>query len=262
MAKSSVCVSAALVLQLLLLPLFGVLNFARGQEPPTFPDQPFTNVTHRTRLCSINEKIISGEVELKYALQGLEITVGVIDHSVESFMRFNPEGGIDTDNPGLFPTLIDELARRAGFTWRNSYGRIFPPHHEVNEGRTKNGIPITWTDILVDAVDRYDFTFAEWVHNLHRRQLGVGFPAPWFDASTILVQASREKMPEFSATSFLSPFSYEVWGMIFGLIIFSAFIYWKMDMLIAKQPRRLTGADLFFPAMAFTQVSSCTTIFL
>ena len=56
---------------------------------------------------------------------------------------------------------MDELARRAGFTWRDSFGLILPLHHELNKGRLVNVEPVTWMDILVDAVNRYDFTFAE-----------------------------------------------------------------------------------------------------
>lgn len=90
--------------------------------PPRRNKRP-NNVTHRSKLCSINEKVISGEVELSKALQGLELALGITDYSTEymrEYIKFNAEGGLDAETPRLFPTLLDELASRAGFTWRNS----------------------------------------------------------------------------------------------------------------------------------------------
>jgi hypothetical protein len=163
-----------------------------AQQTPKYSEIPFTNVTHRSKLCSINEKVISGEVELSKALQGLELAVGITDYSPEymrEYIKFNAEGGLDAETPGLFPTLLDELASRAGFTWRNSYGRVLPPYHPINEGRQINGVPISWDDVLIDAADRYDFVFAQWMQTLTRMQKGVGFATTGcFDASTILIQ--------------------------------------------------------------------------
>ena len=224
---------------------FGVVT---AQEKPAFDFTPFTGASRRTQLCDLNTLLVAGEVELKYALTGLNLTVGIIDHNLPEFMNFNEDGALDEENPGLFPNLLDELSRRAGFQWRNTFGQVMPPHHEIN---AESGV--SWTDILVDAVETYDFSFGEWVHNLHRRQLGVGFPAGWFDASTILVQSSRFQRPEFHVLTFLKPFDNWVWGMIFVVIYFSAVIYWLLEKFVDGTKRCIQGSDIFFPAMAFTQ---------
>ena len=227
---------------------------AVAQQKPVFSMIPFTNDTHKTPMCNMSRHILEQGIDLKYGLEGFQLSVGVVNHPNPAFLNLREEDEtIDPDEPGLFAVILDELALRARFTWRDSFGLILPPHHEINTGRTVDGHPITWTDVLVDAVERYDFTFAEWVHNTNRRQLGVGFPTGWYDASTILIQKSKYKRPEFLVTSFLRPFSIEVWIMIIGLVFFSAVVYWRMDIIIERRSRRFTAVDVFLPAMEFAQ---------
>ena len=47
-------------------------------------------------------------------------------------------------NPGIQAVLMDELARRAGFTWRDSFGVYVDPIN--NE---------TWTELLDWATDSF-----------------------------------------------------------------------------------------------------------
>ena len=63
--------------------------------------------------------------------------------------------------------LMDELARRGRFTWRNSFGVIRDPTNE------------TWTELLQWTVNTYDITADWWGQNLERMNLGVAFLTPW-----------------------------------------------------------------------------------
>ena len=239
-----------------------LLSPIAAQQAPAYDKTPFTNDYHKTNLCGISkERGASGET-LRNALQGLQLNVGIIDHQDPSFLNLvGVNATLDENDPGLFAVLLDELASRAGFTWRESFGQILPPHHELNEGRmVDDGVggkrPVTWTDILVDAVERYDFSFGEWVHNLHRRKLGIGFPEGWYDASTILIQSGAgldDARPQFVAASFLKPFSNRVWALILAVILVSGVAYWLLDVIISGKKRTITGADFFFQSMAFTQ---------
>ena len=49
---------------------------------------------------------------------------------------------------GLTAELMDELARRAKFTWRDSFGIFRDPGNE------------TWTDVLVWGIDTYDVSMS------------------------------------------------------------------------------------------------------
>lgn len=228
---------------------------ANAQQAPKFSGEPFSSEKQKSNFCELSERIVDGQIDLKYALEGLSLTVGVIDHSNPSFLNLHEENNnsIDSDDPGLFAVLLDELARRARFSWRDSFGLIYPPHHEINQGRMVNGNPVTWTDILLDTIDRYDFSFAEWVHNMSRRNLGVGFPLGWYDASTIIIQRSQHQKPKFNVSSFLNPFSLAVWGLILAVILFSALVFWQMDMVVHDTKRAFSAVDVFLPAMEFAQ---------
>lgn len=177
------------------------LRSSRAQEMPKYSEVPFTNITHRTNLCSLSMKYVMGEIKLNDVLRGIELSVGINDY-VPEFLSFNAEGALDTEKPGLFPILLDELARRAGFNWRNSYGRVLSPFHPLNEGRLVDGVPVTWTHVMVDAIERYDLLFAEWAHSLERKQKGIGFTTGWFDASIILIQGESQSIKPSHAFSF------------------------------------------------------------
>jgi hypothetical protein len=43
------------------------------------------------------------------------------------YLHRNDNDEIDTDTPGVFVEIMDELALRAGFSWRDNYGVVFQP---------------------------------------------------------------------------------------------------------------------------------------
>lgn len=176
-----------------------------ANERPKYSEIPFTNVTHRTNLCSLSMDYVMGTIELSGALKGLHLSVGINDNG-EELAKWNDEGGLDVEKPGLLPILLDELASRAGFTWRNSYGKVLAPSHELNKGREIDGVPVTWDHILQDATDRYDIAFAQWAHSLERRQMGIGFTTGWFDASIILIQGECLRLSHAFNPFMYSPF--------------------------------------------------------
>ena len=91
------------------------------------------------------------------ALEGLELpTVNVISQ----YFRLNEEtGALDGDYPGLTSVLLDELARRAEFTWRDSYAVTSEPNIE----RRRN-----WTELLQWTAETYDVSLDWWAHSISR----------------------------------------------------------------------------------------------
>jgi hypothetical protein len=45
-----------------------------AKERPKYSEIPFTNVTHRTNLCSLSMDYFTGAIELSDALKGLHLT--------------------------------------------------------------------------------------------------------------------------------------------------------------------------------------------
>jgi hypothetical protein len=78
---------------------------------------------------------------------------------------------------GFMIEVLDEVARRAGFTWRNSY-----TFFEAPETYGKS-----WTDLLLWQISSYDLSGEWWVPTLRRRALGVSFLEGFYDSSIALV---------------------------------------------------------------------------
>jgi hypothetical protein len=58
---------------------------------------------------------------------GGNLSVGVVDYENPFFLNRNENGEIDIAYPGLFVEVMDELARRARFSWRDNYGIVLQP---------------------------------------------------------------------------------------------------------------------------------------
>jgi hypothetical protein len=205
-----------------LIPLFLSWSLVSAQAP-FYTTPQFSNITHRTNVCDRFLQYAKGEIEIRDALSGLELSVGVVDQPNELYLNFKEDGTIDEDDPGIFVLLLDELARRANFTWRDSYARVLPPNTTANA-------MLTWTDVLVDSVNRYDLSFAEWVQSHERIGLGVFFPVGWYDTSTIFIRNTRAGViNDFNFRSWLKPFDTTLWLLLCLGFVYSRAMYWVID---------------------------------
>jgi hypothetical protein len=220
-----------------LIPLFLSWSLVSAQAP-FFTTPQFTNITHRTNVCDRFLQYAEGKIEIRDALSGLNLTVGVVDQPNELYLRFNEDGTIDEDNPGIFVVLLDELARRANFTWRFSYARILPPNTTAN-------LMVTWTDVLLDSVNRYDLSFAEWVQSHERRKLGVSFPVGWYDTSTIFIRNTRVGIiNDFNFRSWLKPFDTTLWLLLCLGFVYSRAMYWVLEKIGDDgSPKEISSLD-------------------
>ncbi|KAJ1466514.1 hypothetical protein T484DRAFT_1922252 [Baffinella frigidus] len=144
--------SAQTSLAALLLLLALVSEASAKMETKKWDREPLTDgPTYRTDMCAISQKVIDGEVKLRDALIGLNISLIIRDYPL--FFNINENGTInDGGYPGLIPRLLDDVAGRGGFRWRNSWGMM------------KHPAPKSWTEMLVWGVEHYDI----WCHPLWR----------------------------------------------------------------------------------------------
>ena len=171
--------------------------------------QMMQNVSHRQDFCDLYDSIRNGTLELKNSLQGKELNV-LMGAYKDSFFRYDQDEGIDPVYPGIAAVLMDELARRAGFTWRNSFGTFVEPKGpDYNE---------SWSDLLVWGTDSYDLCVDWWPRNLERLSRGVAFTQEWYDSSIILIGKSQQRQSQSQRTrrlrdywNWLKPFSWQVW---------------------------------------------------
>lgn len=238
--------------------LFPILPFggrtAFAQERPLLPAVKFDRShTHRQNLCDRQRMLFEGKVELEDALQGVNLTVVMTDYTNMDEHRFfdlDGAGRIRTDgSPGVFAVLLDEVARRSGFRWRDSFG-VVRPLSSIEDGNR------TWADLLEWETETFDLSVERWARSVDRMARSVSFPEGWYDASIIMVSRVRSNESAFNAWSFLTPFETGVWFLIIATIIFTGFMYWLLTKVHDRaDERRLSSRPvdaIFLSALTFT----------
>jgi hypothetical protein len=97
------------------------------------------------------------------ALSGLSLHPIISNYSTEYF-SYSPETGIDSNEPGIVAELLDELARRGNFEWRNSFGLSLEPSYGES-----------WDSLLDWNVDHYDLAVDWWLMNINRLERGISY---------------------------------------------------------------------------------------
>lgn len=216
---TSGCCSSIMFLRLLCWSLLLLIPAASAQEAPFVKVAKFSKntTTQRTDVCARQRQLYRGDVLLKDALQGLELTVAITNYegvpNEKFFFELGGDGKIKAKDPGLFVIILDEVARRARFQWRNSFAAI-PPLDSAVDGNN------TWTDLLKWEVENFDIAADYWGRSTARMALGIAFPKGWYDGSVILSwSSSGNETSDDKLWSFLRPFDGAVWIAILAAIM-------------------------------------------
>lgn len=207
----------------------GLLSSCLAQHKQSiFLTEHFTNLnsemgaTHRTNVCGIQRDIEAGTKVMKTALQGLQIAVSLPVVTEPGFMNWESASPfvIDAENPGLMGRVMDELAERAGFSYRDSF-HVFP------------GPPEGWTytEALAALVEQIDITAEYWIHLPERLALGITFPEGFYDTSLQIVGVQKSSDTGFDVLSWKMPFTDPVWGLIVAAMLFSSGVFWILERL-------------------------------
>ena len=190
-----------------------VHNTVSAQEAPFLQIEKFNTDSdnYRTDVCDRQRQLYDGEVQLRDALIGLELTVAMTNYkgvpNEKYFFELGDDGKIKEKDPGLFVVILDELARRAGFQWRNSFVAIPPLDSSIDGNKT-------WTDLLLWEAEHFDIAADYWGRSTQRMALGISFPKGWYDGSVILSWSTANKGSsddDNNLWSFLRPFDWSVW---------------------------------------------------
>jgi len=202
---------------------------------PTFNVTIFnTTVDFRQNVCNRHERFSRGEIDLKDALEGMSI------HPIlgkSSYLHLEDDGYTIADpNPGLVVEILDEVARRGNFVWRDTFA--------ITEWIDTEGIGKSWTDLLIWETDVYDISINWWLHNPERVALGATFPKGWYDASIIMVgvQEGNEES-DFDALSWKKPFTNGVWLMMIITLVISGLTSFYLDEYEKKQMSNKKSED-------------------
>ncbi|CAB9499480.1 expressed unknown protein [Seminavis robusta] len=204
---------------LLLLLLHMIPNLVAGGELAKYTTPQMTpGVNHRQNVCERNRAYLNGTVPLEDALRGMELNILL---AARDYFFYDEETGIDDEHPGLMALILDELAERAGFTWRDSFGVSYLPTNE------------TWTELLLWGIDSYDIVADWWAINLERLRLGVYFLEPWYDSSLLLMtkEVPEEIADEINFANWLRPYEPQVWALTIFTVILSGLVYQWIEWL-------------------------------
>ena len=241
-----------------------VLSFRRNNRIGLIQPENF-----RQDICDRYEMVRLGNITLRDALQGMEIRPLM---RVGPFFRYTDEGGIDPLDGGLMAVMMDELGRRAGFSWRNSFGVVHglpkaPPMEDSAES-SGNSLapnvtaepPLTFTDLLIWSIETYDLSINWWDQTLERLERGASFLEPWFDGSIIMVQQRQIAEIDNSKIelwNWLRPFDAEVWAVTVFTIFFSGVAYAWLEYLSGHRRNRTFAQwisdNVYLSAISFPQ---------
>ncbi len=216
-----------------------------SQEAPTL-GKKFEDVSYRTNVCYVQQMILDGEIEFRDSLRGLNLSVYMPSYPNNTLGLFeiSEQGTIPEEDPGMFPSLLDELAKRAGFQWRNT----FSVGNDLNEEEDGDK---TYTDLLVWSTQNYDISADYWNESSERRAKGINFLYPWYDDSLLLVSDSR-KTRVF--VMFMEPFQTRVWLAIGFAIVMTGILYSCLEKWEKRSDQRRPNASssIFLAALNFT----------
>ena len=187
-----------------------------------------------TNFCQTYANVDAGKVERRNALKGMNISAALLPYTVDE--NRDPNNYIANQ-------VFDEVARRAGFSWRNSYQVIDNPSNQ------------TWGDILYNASDRYDIIVDWWFKTQKRLNHGIVYADGWYNADYIMITKQQPKKT-FEAGSILKPFTDGVWFLLFLTSIGSGLIYYLLDFLSHrkgnKEMETKMGESIFFSFLTGT----------
>ena len=211
------------------------------------------NINYRTDVCARQAQFANGDIELKDALSGLELSVYITDHrgsSTADLFSLTEEGTLPEleEELGFTAKILDELAKRANFTWRTKYASG-PFLTEANDGNR------TYTDLLLWGTDRFDIVADINGLSSERKAVGISFVESFYDNSIILATL-KTKRKDIQLWNLFKPFDKFVWIMIGVSTFATGFLYTFLETLDNNaDERRLNNKPLaatFLAAITFT----------
>ncbi|CAB9512837.1 receptor subunit 1 [Seminavis robusta] len=234
-----------------LLCSFPKLALGMGGEKAYYSTSPFdqnSNITHRQNVCARAALYHDGKIELRDALAGMSIRP-LLGRGL--YFSYTNENGIDPENPGILADLMDSLAERANFTWRNSFGVGNDPAY----------YNLTWTEMLLWGVETFDIAVDWWDHSVARMEKGVSYIEPWFDGSIILIHKEEAVFDGHVSTvniwNWTKPFEVPVWIVTVMTVLVSALVFQLIEHLNGERddrPMRQWFSDnMYLSWLNFTQ---------
>lgn len=187
----------------------------KGNEKATLTFDPFReDLSYRQDFCArYQEMAKKGDgFSLKDALSGSKLSVLI---EPDDYFRYDNETGIDPEYPGINALVLDYMAEKGNFTWRDSFGLTSWDLYESSNMSTIQ----EWVEMLVE---RYDVVSGYWTPSPKRMNAGIDFVDGFYDGTLIMTRINDGAEYKIDWFSFTRPFEPKVWYMIIAVIIFSS----------------------------------------
>lgn len=184
-------------------------------------------ILNATESATATSRLTAGDA-LRDALRGMTISTGwpsAAVHYPTSIVEHDPSTGAITGGPMV--VLFDELAKRAGFEWRNAYGIVSTNPEAYSSHQNK-----TWDDLIVWTTHAYDVAIDWWIETPERLAKGILYPRGWFDASLVLVGHKEGTHGDGWASlvfSWARPFSPALWALVVFAWFAAGLVYWLIE---------------------------------
>jgi len=192
----------------------------------------------RNNYCEIYKQVQLGNIDRRNALNGLNISIGVLPYVVDQ-----KTGKLDQNYIAI--KVLDEVARRGRFFYKDSFGVVANP--AANE---------TYTDTLLFILDHYDVAVDWWIRSFERTVLGISWAKGWYDSSTIMIVKKDDSVSGINMRAAFDPFAPSVWVFIIFTIVVSGLAYHIVDFISSlrgnPKARDKLGDNLFKSFLAFT----------
>lgn len=221
-----------------------------------------SNETFRSNFCELHRQVDTDVISLRNALNNVNLRPALFRYQLDK-----ETGGIPEVNPGIAIKILDEIARRAQFEWRDSYAVVDSP--DGNQ---------TWGDVLSWSVDTYDLNGDWYLRTTERLADNMLFPEKWYDGSLIMVRKRPEVNGSFQLMSFISPFTLGVWLVLLATTLISGLVYYAIDYIGCDGERNnmevsmkksvfqsflnMTGQYVFDPRQPGNRIIALSTCFL
>lgn len=195
-----------------------------------------SSTDQRHNFCEVHNQVMLGKISRREALNGMNVSIGVVDYSVDQ-----ETGKLDENY--IANMVFDEVARRAKFSYKDSVGVVPTPTGDE-----------TFTGVLTYIVNNYDIAVDWWIRSLERTALGASGSEPWYDSSTIIITKEGPTKTLFNFQAAFSPFRPSVWIATIITIAISGFAYHINAFLMLRgnrERRDRLGDNLFKTVLAF-----------
>jgi hypothetical protein len=183
----------------------------------------------RQNMCVYQDAYDNGTVELRNALNGaqLNVAIGFDEEYVNLRVVQDTRTALDPTDPGLMIDILDEVATRSGFTWRNSF--ILEGNPYTDEEGNPYEQDKDWSDLLQWSTETYDVSARWWLNIPSRIAEGASFPKGWYDSNLIIIAKKDEDTffegSVFRPFSWGAPFTAGVWVSLFFTLVFTGITF-------------------------------------